>query len=469
MVLNRIFFAYLILLFLWSLSSRAQDYDVYLELGYDLLYYADIGDLEYVKKHVEDYKIDVDFENYDYITALMLASQAGYDDIVEYLISKGADVNKQAKYNGISPLISAVRNDYLRTAEILIRSGADINTTDALGRQAIHYAAMNGYIATTDMLIYYFSQLEELDNFGFSPIMYAVANNQDSVTDLLINNLVNIYTLDNRDNSLLHIAAQHNNIYFINKYAHLFANDLNKNKEGLYPTESAVASGHHKAVQLLLEKDFVLRDTINEVFTPRTLAKYSGKYRTKRIIRRLGYKDNHFTYFRKIGLGYEFLFNSTEFFLGFNVSLSEDRYGFLTSFGFITRGAPKQVLVPIYDNEFYLLKEKRYGMYLLLQKHFKLFNLTELSYVSLYAQIRPIYTWGTHIGIENNFRPELIACPGFGISFNFITFLQTSFNYEYMNMGIYSVKPHIYNINMRYMIPFRKSETDEKNKYIIKY
>ena len=46
-------------------------------------------------------------------------------DAIEYLISKGAKVNKMA-----NPLISAIKNENSTIAKILISNGIDVNTKD---------------------------------------------------------------------------------------------------------------------------------------------------------------------------------------------------------------------------------------------------------------------------------------------------------------------------------------------------
>lgn len=460
-----------ILLIIASLTANisfAQDFSEYLYRGWDLLYFADRGELDSVANILSE-GVNVDFANEDGVTALMLASQAGFDDVVTFLIQNGADVNKKSAYYGISPLISAVRNDYLRTAEILIRNGANINEIDSWGRQAIHYAAMENYLATTDMLIYYDAEINDPDAFGITPLMYAVNNKHDSISYLLINYGADIYVYSNDGNSLMHLAAIAGNDSFIKKYHHLYINSPAYNRDSLTVLDLAIVNGNRDLVRFLIEEGYELRDTINNIYTPLTLAKASRSFKTRRYIRKLGYDDFHYPYFRRVGAGFDFIFNSTEFFVGINMNVTEDRYGWLGSVGFITRGNEKSVIIPKSDFELYQYWETRYGAYLKLQKHFRLFKWTNKSYTSIFAQLKPIYVWGSYKGIAESVPNEIFVSPGIGVSFNFGEVFRISINYEYTDMNIQSINPQQWNIGTKFLIPFRKNETEKKYQYIINY
>lgn len=60
-------------------------------------------------------------------TALMIASSRGYSDLVEKLISRGADVNRK-HYSGQTALMFAAHGGDVSTIKALLRAGADPNT-----------------------------------------------------------------------------------------------------------------------------------------------------------------------------------------------------------------------------------------------------------------------------------------------------------------------------------------------------
>jgi len=72
--------------------------------------------------------IDVNIVDEDKgVTVLLIASSfKGYEEIVQFLISNGADVNHKAK-DGKTPLILAAGTSF-ETTKILIENNADVNT-----------------------------------------------------------------------------------------------------------------------------------------------------------------------------------------------------------------------------------------------------------------------------------------------------------------------------------------------------
>lgn len=57
---------------------------------------------------------------------LHVAADFGQDEVVEYLISKGANVNAPDKH-GITPLLSACYEGHVSCVKILLEKGADKN------------------------------------------------------------------------------------------------------------------------------------------------------------------------------------------------------------------------------------------------------------------------------------------------------------------------------------------------------
>ncbi|QBA65184.1 ankyrin repeat domain-containing protein [Muriicola soli] len=77
-------------------------------------------------------------------TALMGVCFKGYKDIAELLMKAGADVNT-TNAMGSSCLIFAVTFNQLEIAQLLVKHGADIHVRDARGHTALDHAKMQGF------------------------------------------------------------------------------------------------------------------------------------------------------------------------------------------------------------------------------------------------------------------------------------------------------------------------------------
>lgn len=98
------------------------------------------GDFTKVKNMVENDPEIINRKTKSGYTALHNVMSEEQFDIVEYLISHGADVNIQTK-DGIAPLHIAC---YPRLVDILVENGADVNLKADLGETPLHLKAAEG-------------------------------------------------------------------------------------------------------------------------------------------------------------------------------------------------------------------------------------------------------------------------------------------------------------------------------------
>ncbi|KAG8225070.1 hypothetical protein J437_LFUL000049 [Ladona fulva] len=109
----------------------------------EILWAAEHGDLSLVKKLIELEGICLLKEHdKDGYTPLHRACYNGHEDIVEYLVEKGADLDATTS-DGWQPLHSACNWNFARCAKILLEHGANINAKTNGGLTALHLAAAN--------------------------------------------------------------------------------------------------------------------------------------------------------------------------------------------------------------------------------------------------------------------------------------------------------------------------------------
>lgn len=85
-------------------------------------------------------------------TALLLAANEGYYKTVEFLLHKGADINRQDARKQTA-LHLATRNSWGAAVNMLLESGADPDLADDKGKTPLHVAARIGHLAITQKLI----------------------------------------------------------------------------------------------------------------------------------------------------------------------------------------------------------------------------------------------------------------------------------------------------------------------------
>jgi ankyrin repeat protein len=107
-------------------------------------------------------------------------------EIVAMLIEAGADVNERSEF-GYPVLVFAVKLGRNQLVDILLSAGAEINTTEvAMGRTALAWAVATNNIETVRKLIEAGADLEMTDELGNTPLMTAKSIGSEEIVKLLI-------------------------------------------------------------------------------------------------------------------------------------------------------------------------------------------------------------------------------------------------------------------------------------------
>jgi len=85
-------------------------------------------------------------------TALMAAAKIGHNDIVEILVSNGADINARNFDHNITPLIWAASGGHSYIVKFLLRNGADRNIRTYNNYTAATIAKENGHYSIVEIL-----------------------------------------------------------------------------------------------------------------------------------------------------------------------------------------------------------------------------------------------------------------------------------------------------------------------------
>jgi ankyrin repeat protein len=110
-------------------------------------------------------------------TALVKAIDAESNDIVNDLISAGADVNA-IDVNGDTALSEATRFGSPEWVEALIKAGANVNARNNTGNSALILAAGEGKPDIISALISAGASIDGKNNFGESALSWAKANHE---------------------------------------------------------------------------------------------------------------------------------------------------------------------------------------------------------------------------------------------------------------------------------------------------
>ena len=119
------------------------------------------------------------------VTALMLAAHTANGELVKFLIKKGALLESRWE-TGQTPLIIASYAGHADTVEQLISLGADVDACCNYQRTSMHYAAERGHLDVINILLQHSADINKPDVEGYTPTLHAARYEQLEVVKLFL-------------------------------------------------------------------------------------------------------------------------------------------------------------------------------------------------------------------------------------------------------------------------------------------
>ena len=165
------------------------------------------GHTETVRYLVGLPEVDVNHRVMNNCTALYCAVKEGHTDVVQVLIDAGADIDTDNS-DRHSPLLLASRSGALEVVKVFVEAGAGVRVTDFNGRTCLSLAARNGHAETVRYLV----GLPEVDvnhrdMYNCTVLDCAVKERRPAVVRVLIDAGAYIDTKNEDGHSPLHCAS----------------------------------------------------------------------------------------------------------------------------------------------------------------------------------------------------------------------------------------------------------------------
>ena len=194
---------------------------------------------------------DPNIQKKDGATALMYASQNGYSEVVQILLKGGADPNIQKK-DGATALMYASQNGRSEVVQILLKGGADTNSRTENGVTSLMVASENGHFEVVQILLKGGADPNIQEEDGWNALMFASENGHFKVVQILLKGGAEPNIQEDKWNALM-LASENGHFEVVQILLKGGANPNSQTENGVTSLMVASESGHSMMVQILLK------------------------------------------------------------------------------------------------------------------------------------------------------------------------------------------------------------------------
>ena len=179
--------------------------DIFSSPNTSLLHCASyLGDVELCRTLLETDTLPIDVANQDGETALHYACRNNMEDVIQFLLSNGANPKVQSS-EGVTPLHHATISAFFRpnVIRLLVDHGADVNAQSSIGYAGIkglpvldhgcsiagsplHWAVKKGDVSVVIRLLQHGANPNLSNVQGISPLQLAIGHREFEILDLLL-------------------------------------------------------------------------------------------------------------------------------------------------------------------------------------------------------------------------------------------------------------------------------------------
>jgi len=233
-------------------------------------------------------------------TPLMAAANNGNIELINFLLSKGAIIDKQDNH-GMSALLYAIRAGKFDATKLLIDKGASISIANASGFTPLIWAIHKKHPKIAQYLIENNANVNISDKSGVTPLMEAAAHNIPEILQILIQKGANINAIDKKGyTALINAALEKNSSGNIKMLLQAGANPVAQTQDHFTALMAAAESNDPENVKLLLNtpaRSLINQKTQKEGFSALLGALFMGNIEITNLLLQAGadsnIQDNH--------------------------------------------------------------------------------------------------------------------------------------------------------------------------------
>jgi ankyrin repeat protein len=200
-----------------------------------------------------DKKAEITAEDKDGWTALHYAARYGREEVVRLLVNKEADIKAKSKTKQTA-LVIAAEYGHKAVVQLLLNKGADIAALDKEEWTALHFAARYGHEPVVRLLSDNKADTMAKSKAGKTALVIAAQYGQEAVVKLLLSIGADIAVGDKHQWTALHFAARYGQEGVARLLLDNKADIMAKSKAGKTALALAAQYEHRAVVQLLLSK-----------------------------------------------------------------------------------------------------------------------------------------------------------------------------------------------------------------------
>ncbi|XP_031786072.1 ankyrin repeat and KH domain-containing protein mask isoform X3 [Nasonia vitripennis] len=200
---------------------------------------------------------DIEHRDKKGFTPLILAATAGHQKVVEILFNHGADIEAQSERTKDTPLSLACSGGRYEVVELLLNRGANKEHRNVSDYTPLSLAASGGYVNIIKLLLSHGAEINSRtgSKLGISPLMLAAMNGHTAAVKLLLDmgSDINAQIETNR-NTALTLACFQGRHEVVSLLLDRKANVEHRAKTGLTPLMEAASGGYVEVGRVLLNK-----------------------------------------------------------------------------------------------------------------------------------------------------------------------------------------------------------------------
>ncbi|XP_071098533.1 uncharacterized protein [Haliotis cracherodii] len=199
---------------------------------------------------------DVSLVDKDGDNILRLACMGGHLEMVEYVLSLNVvDINSRGG-GSQTPVMTAAEWRHRDVVELLVSKGADVSLVDVNGDNILHWACRAGHLATVKFVLSL--NVVDINSRGWgsrTPVMRAALRRHSDVVELLVSKGADVSLVDEDGDNTLHLACYRGHMETVKFVLSLNVVDIDaRNNSGRTAADVARRRGHTPVLDLLVSR-----------------------------------------------------------------------------------------------------------------------------------------------------------------------------------------------------------------------